>query len=91
MNYVNNITSFTASQARSDFYNLVKSASKGLEAFEITLRGSEPVVMLNKAEFESWMETIDILNNPVEVDNIKKARASKKTITHKEILKQLID
>jgi len=45
-----NLTIHTASQARKDFYNLVRKAGKGLATFEITLQGSEPAILMSKAE-----------------------------------------
>jgi prevent-host-death family protein len=82
-------TTYTASEARSKLYSLIREAAKGLKAFEIKLRGSEPVVLMSKEELESWQETLDILSNPEEVKAINKARKSKKFISHEQVLKKL--
>lgn len=85
-----NLTSYTASEARKNLYQLIKSASKGLKAYEISLRGcANPVVLVNKAELESWQETLDILENPKEVKVIRQAKKEKKLLSHQEMLKSL--
>lgn len=84
-----NTTTYTASHARENLYRLIKSASQGLKVYEIRLRGVEPVVLLNKAELESWLETLDVLNNPEEIKNIRKAKKQKKTYNHRQMLKEI--
>ncbi|OGG03852.1 hypothetical protein A2W14_04905 [Candidatus Gottesmanbacteria bacterium RBG_16_37_8] len=80
---------YTASEARKNLYNLIRSAAKGLKTYEIKLRDSDPVVLVNKAELEAWQETLDILSNPAEIKVIRQAKKEKKTISHKELLKSL--
>lgn len=81
-------TTLTASDARKKFYSLIKSASKGLQVYEIVLRGADPVVLISKEELESWQETLDILSNPEEVKAIEKARKEKKSIPHEQVMKE---
>ena len=84
-----NTTTYTASKARQNLYQLIRLASKGLRAYEINLRGADPVLLLNKAELESWLETLDILNSPEEIKTIRTAKKQKKTISHQQMLKQI--
>ena len=86
---MNTQTVFTASEARRHLYNLVRIAGKGLRSYEIQLRGSNPVVLMSKAELESWQETLDILSNPEEVRAIRTARRQKKLYTHQEMLRAI--
>jgi len=51
---------YTASQARDNLYNLIKDASSGLSKPEITLKGSDPVILISKSEHESWLETLSL-------------------------------
>lgn len=51
---------YTASQARDNLYTLIKQASTGLIKPEITLKGADPVIMMSKIEYESWMETLSL-------------------------------
>lgn len=89
MTNLNNIQTYTASEARKQFYSLVKKAGDGLHAFEITARGSEPVVLINKAELESWLETLDIINSEEEISAIRKAKLETTAVSHEELMKQL--
>jgi prevent-host-death family protein len=89
MNIVSDVKTYTASEARDNLYSLIKKASSRLSAFEITLRGSESVILINKAELEEWQETFDILSNKNEAKAVRVARKQKKTISHSEMLRQL--
>lgn len=86
---VSNFKTYTASEARDKLYQLVKAAGTGLSSFEIILRGSEPVILMNKAELESWQETLDILSNKKEITSIRRARKQKKIISHNKMLKRI--
>lgn len=90
MSIIFDLKTYTASEAREKLYTLIRAVgSSGLKAFEITLRGSEPVVLVNKAELESWQETFDILINKKEIAGIRRARKQKKTISHSKMLSAL--
>jgi len=86
---MNQITPLTASEAREDLYNLIKTASEGLRSYEIKLRGADPVMLISKNELESWLETLDLISSPKEVRVIKAARKEKKLISHSDVLKKL--
>jgi len=79
----------TASNARENLYQLIKKASQGLHAFEIKLRGSEPVVLMSKAEIDSWEETLDIMADSEEVKSLRQARKETKLYSEAEIKKML--
>ena len=89
MNIISGIKTYTASEARGNLYSLIKKVSKGLTAFEINLRGNDPVLLISKSELEAWQETLDILSNPREAKAIKRALKEKKTISHTQMLKKL--
>lgn len=89
MNMSSDYQTLTASEARANLYNLIKSAATGLKAYEITLRGTSPVILVNKAELEAWQETLDILSNKNEITSIRKARKQKKVIPHQKMLKSI--
>ena len=82
---------YTASAARKNFYGMVRDAASGAQAYEISLQGSDPVIMMSKDEFEGWLETMDILSNPVEAQSIREALADpdKETIPFDEVLEEL--
>lgn len=82
-------TTFTASDARDNLYDLIRAAGRGLRTYEITLRGAKPVVLMSKEEMEGWLETLDIMANPEEVRAINIARKQKRNIPLEKILKDL--
>ena len=89
MNIISSLKTYTASEARENLYNLIDKVASGLSAFEIKLRGKDPVVLINKSELESWQETLDILSSPSESKAIKRALREKKVISHNQMLKKL--
>lgn len=84
-----NVISYNASEARQNLYSLIRSASTGLKAIEINLRGSEPVVMINKAEMESWLETLDLLSSKEELVAVRKSMTDKKLVSHEALRNKL--
>lgn len=80
---------YNASDARDNLYTLIRSAAKGLNPVEINLRGTEPVVIINKSEVESWLETLDILSSDGEMCAVKQGKKVKKYVTHQEMKKKL--
>ena len=57
-------TTYTVSEARENLYELVKDVSRGLKTYEIRVRGSRnSVVLINKAELESWQETLEVMKD----------------------------
>lgn len=88
-NVMNDTMTYTASEARKKLYRLIRQASRGLRSYEIKLRGSDPVVLMSKAELESWQETLDILSNPKEAKTLKKAMKETSAIAHNDMLKAI--
>lgn len=82
-------SSLTASEARQNFYSLIKDVSRGLRSYEIRLRGKEPVVIVNKKELDSWLETLDILSSPEELKKLRLAKKEKRLVPHKQALEEL--
>ena len=89
MSMINKVVTLSASDARSDLYNLIKKAGKGQESYEIVLRGSAPVIMMSKDEVESWMETLDVMSSPETVAAIKAGEEETGGIALEELEKQL--
>ena len=85
---LNTYTTYTASEARDNLYDLVRSAGKGLRSYEITLRGAKPVILMSREELDNWMETFDVMSNPEEVRAIKTGKKSKKSIPLEKLLKE---
>lgn len=86
---MDNLVTYTASDARDNLYTLLRSAAKGLNSYEINLRGNKPVILISKEELEGWLETLDVMSSPEEVAAIEEGCRSKKTVSHNQLKKML--
>jgi prevent-host-death family protein len=64
---------YTATEARKQFFKLVRQAAKPGSKITITLEGEEPVVLMAQEELESWMETLEVMSDSQLVKDIKEA------------------
>ena len=53
----------TATNARKDFFEIVKGATEKHEIFHIHHRKGD-VVLMSKSEYEGLLETLDLLSTP---------------------------
>jgi antitoxin YefM len=66
-------TTLAASQARKQFFKILKEIDKPNQTYTITLAGRPKAVILSADEYQSWLETLEILNNPKLAKRLKKA------------------
>ena len=66
------MTTLTASQARQNLFALVKKSVKGHVPIKITSKNGD-VVLLSQEDYESLIETLEILSIPGMYKSIKKA------------------
>lgn len=81
-------TTLPATEARKRFFDLVEKVGDTDIAFTITVRGIPKVVLMSAEEYESWVETLDIMRNPKLVKGIeegKKDLASGRYSTYEEV------
>jgi len=68
-------------QARSRFSSLVDNADRLSERVIVTKNGTPKAVVMGAEEFESWVETLELLSNPKAVKALeqgqKEAKAGK--------------
>lgn len=68
-------------QARSRFSSLVDKADRLSERVIVTKNGTPKAVVMGAEEFESWVETLELLSNPKAVKSLeqglKEAKAGK--------------
>ncbi len=88
-NYYMSMQTITASDARTNLYELIARAGQGISGYEITLRGKDPVVMISRSEYESWQETLDLLVCTDELSELRQARKETATLTHEQMLRQI--
>ena len=67
--------------ARQNFSTLVDRVDRLSERFVVTKNGTPRAVLMSAEEFESWVETLEIMSNPKTVkalnQGIKEAKAKK--------------
>jgi len=71
MNKLSNIIS--ASDARTNFYDLVEQSNKNFTNFVITHKGTPKAVMISYDDFESWQETLAVLSDKKIMNQLKNA------------------
>ncbi len=68
-------------EARQNFSTLVDRVDRLSERFVVTKNGTPRAVLMSVEEFESWVETLEIMSNPKTVkalnQGIKEAKAKK--------------
>ena len=63
----------TATQARKNFFKLMDLLRSSGTTVMITHQDKPPVVMISAEEWEGWMETLDILSDPKEAEELRTA------------------
>lgn len=86
---MNKQITYTASQARDNLYSLIKDTALGIKTPRITLKGQNPVVMISQEEYDSWMETIDIMSSPEETRAIRESIKDDELIDLEDAIKSL--
>ena len=77
----------TATNARKDFFEIVKGATEKHEIYRIHHRKGD-VVLMSENEYESLIETLALLSTPgfkEQFELAKKEVASGQTVTFKEV------
>jgi len=68
-------------EARQKFSTLVDRADRLSERFVVTKNGTPRAVLMSFEEFESWVETLELMSNPKAVkaleQGLKEAKARK--------------
>ena len=67
------MTVFTASQARQSLFELLKKSVKGHVPIKITAKTGD-VVMVSQEDYESLLETLELLSTPGMLKSIREAR-----------------
>ena len=72
---MNSKTTLSVTEARKDFFNLLDQVEKSNVPYTLTVKGKPKAVIMNADEYDSWMETHEIMSDPKILDDIKKAEA----------------
>lgn len=69
------MTTLSLAEARANLSKLVDSAVDSHERFEMTRNGNRVAVLLSADDYDSLLETVDILSRPDEVEAIRQGLA----------------
>ncbi len=69
------MTTLPVADARANFSKIVDLASTTHERFEVTRNGSRVAVLLGADDYDSLMETIEILSDPEAMAGIEEGKA----------------
>ena len=62
-----------SSKARANFPDIIKKAKRGSSKFIVTTNGAAQAVIMGVDEYESWLETVNILKDASWVKALKEA------------------
>ena len=82
-------TTLKATEARKNFFEILKNIDRPNRIYTITLDGVPKAVILSADEYESWLETMEIKSNPDLVREIKQAEKEFKKGTRKNLIAAL--
>lgn len=66
-------TTLPATETRKNFFKILKKIDRPNQVYTITLDGKPKAVILSFDEYDSWLETMEILNDSKLMDDIKQA------------------
>ncbi|WP_404429750.1 type II toxin-antitoxin system Phd/YefM family antitoxin [Microbacterium lacus] len=69
------MTTLSLADARANLSKLVESAVTTHERFEVTRNGARAAVILSAADYDSLLETVDVLSRPDEVGALARGLA----------------
>jgi len=84
-------TTLPATEARRNFFKILEKIDRPNRAYTITLDGKPKAVILSFDEYDSWLETLEILNDPKLMEEIKQADeefARGEYVSLEEVLKE---
>lgn len=67
-------TTLPATEVRKNFFDILDKISQTSIPYTITLGGKPKAVIMNAEEYESWVETLDIMSNPETVKGIEEGK-----------------
>lgn len=79
-------------KAREDLASLVENANKKLEEYIITVNGLPSAVLISAAEYQSWKETDEIMNDSRLLEAIREGEkdiVNGEFITFEQLKKEL--
>lgn len=88
---MNTNTTLSLTEARKGLFRIADEAAKTSRYYTLTEKGRAKVVLMSAIEFESWVETIDVMRDfPHLLEDVKKAEVDYRkgdVRTYEEFLK----
>ena len=83
---------YSATEARKQFFKILEAVGKSGTNIKITFEGRPSLVLITEDEYESLIETIEVLSDPELMEAIdegmKEMKAGKKGVTLEELKKE---
>lgn len=70
------MTTLSLADARANFSKLVEAAATTHERFDVTRNGARAAVLLGADDYDSLIETLEILSDPQAMADIREAEAA---------------
>lgn len=67
-------TTKSATEVRNNFFDILNEVKHAGVPYTITKGGEPAAVLMNAEEYEGWLETIDIMNDPELVKGIEQGK-----------------
>jgi len=82
---MNSKTTLSLSEARKNFFKIAEEVQKPSTYYTLTEKGRPKAVIISAEEFESWMETLEVMREFPDLErNIKKVDKDVKTGAYKK-------
>lgn len=84
----------TVSEAKKNLLSMIREADEVFERYLITRNSDPKAVLLSVEEFESWLETMEILSDPKAMQEIRAAKKEikeQKTVSLDQALEEFKD
>lgn len=78
-----------ATKVRAQFFKILQETERPGSQFTITVDGEPKVVMIPAADFEGWMETLEIMSDKKMLKEIREGLKDKKRYTLAQIKKEM--
>ncbi len=66
-----------AQEVKTKLYDLIQTMERGVHGYEIRLQGNKPNLTINREQFHSFLETLDMLQNNEATDCIRAIKKQK--------------
>ena len=80
---------YTATEARKNWFKILRDAGKPGHEIIITRKGKDPIILMPEEELEEWKETLEVMSDPQLVKDIEEARKESGGTPLDKVIKEL--